>query len=412
MPEFLSREQLICTPNNKYLFGKFMIQQWVNARNALGLDSYTNLMPHIDDILNRVNGFTPLMNIYFTTSGRTISYAILWKCASDGIILNMHPAALKSKESPKQKTLLLQVKSYEEMVNCLEVMKDYHSPTPSGLKSTLQHETFTFVRDPFQRFIAGFTEAVFRTLNPVNQNKVPNFDPLGDLYRPKPPGRTLLEGNHSMGNKNAEKNHHITPLHTPHHHNMNHSSHSLSKPHSFNNLSEAELEARNIRLVNTSIVAKYLRHVFDYDNRLVLPGHFFPMSGVLFSFPIQNLGHLESFDEDWNRILTRLNGGQPIPYDYKFGMHKTSVNFPTDKGKSKTSANNSKDPNNARVSLLKLMKEDLRYTQAICHLILVDYICLPSYTMPVECQFLNQTREAAIAAVHAGQILKPYQSNT
>jgi len=135
-----------------------------------------------------------------------------------------------------------------------------------------------------------------------------------------------LQTNRSREYRLADKTHN---LHISQHHNTNRTSHSPTNP----KVSEAELEIKNIRLVNTTIVAKYLNHLFEYDNRLVLPGHFFPMSGVLFSFPIHNLGHLESFDQDWNRILTRLNGGETVPYDYKFGMHSTSVNFPSDKRK-------------------------------------------------------------------------------
>ena len=81
-----------------------------------------------------------------------------------------------------------------------------------------------------------------RTLNPVKQDAIPNFDPLGDLYRiplrpPPRERRTLLAAD-------------VAP--------------PISK---------------NIRLVNVSIVAKYLYHFFSLDNRLVLPGHFYPMAG-------------------------------------------------------------------------------------------------------------------------------------
>jgi hypothetical protein len=63
----------------------------------------------------------------------------------------------------------------------------------------------------------------------------------------------------------------------------------------------------------------------------------------------------------------------------------------------------SKDPNNARQSLLALFAAEPQYTRAVCHLILVDYICLPMYPLPPECQFLNATRAAAEAAVRAGR---------
>ena len=44
-----------------------------------------------------------------------------------------------------------------------------------------------------------------------------------------------------------------------------------------------------------------------------------------------------------------------------------------------------------------------RYKRAVCHLILVDYICLPMYKLPVECEFLNATREEAVSAMKEGR---------
>ena len=70
-----------------------------------------------------------------------------------------------------------------------------------------------------------FVESVMRTLNPVKQDSIPNFDPLGDLYRIplRPPPRDSRDRRTLLAASDA----------TP----------SISS---------------NIRLVNVSIVEKYL----------------------------------------------------------------------------------------------------------------------------------------------------------
>ena len=46
-----------------------------------------------------------------------------------------------------------------------------------------------------------------------------------------------------------------------------------------------------------------------------------------------------------------------------------------------------------------------RYTRAICHMLLIDYVCLPEYSLPVECQFLNQSRAVAFGALGKDKML-------
>ena len=93
------------------------------------------------------------------------------------------------------------------------------------------------------------------------------------------------------------------------------------------------------------------------------------------------------------------------------------------------------DPNNARVSLLQLLKENSRYgpicsfllgakfnqffvchlinryTRAVCHLLLVDYVCLPSYPLPPDCQFLNRSRATAMEALSKGVMIPAMRSS-
>eukprot|EP00597_Dinobryon_sp_UTEXLB2267_P005175 CAMPEP_0170077182 /NCGR_PEP_ID=MMETSP0019_2-20121128/14052_1 /TAXON_ID=98059 /ORGANISM="Dinobryon sp., Strain UTEXLB2267" /LENGTH=248 /DNA_ID=CAMNT_0010289361 /DNA_START=335 /DNA_END=1081 /DNA_ORIENTATION=+ len=204
-------------------------------------------------------------------------------------------------------------------------------------------EIFTFVRDPFDRFIAGFTEAVFCT------------------YRHE---RRYEEDKTTM------------------------------------------LKA------NISEVKAYLDSFLNFQVPLILMGHFYAMSGVFFRYHIQTIGYLENFQKDWENII-QPKYNITKPYDNTLGVHATSMHHPIFVAKNATRKNEGskeskapvsgknvdKDPNDARKLLLQLLNEDKRYKQAICHLILVDYICLPSYTLPLDCQFLNATRDNAMAAV-------------
>jgi len=106
------------------------------------------------------------------------------------------------------------------------------------------------------------------------------------------------------------------------------------------------------------------------------------MSGVMREFDVSLIGHLETFKMDWKRIEKAY---KIKDYNYldRLGSHVTSANHPVKPAK---------DPNQARMSFRVAMKEDPRYARAICHLIMLDYICLPEYNLPQECQYLNATR--------------------
>jgi hypothetical protein len=157
----------------------------------------------------------------------------------------------------------------------------------------------------------------------------------------------------------------------------------------------------------------------------------YPMAGALFEYNIGILGRLESFSSDWERLIMPTYGiGRP--YNEDFGRHPTSVFHPhdkkrnltellslfvdrrslaRDKGKKKDGKAvpaNGQYVDNARNVLIDLLHSHPEYMRAICHLILVDYVCLPDYPMPKSCGFLNRTREAVIRSVRKGLMILPY----
>eukprot|EP01036_Dinobryon_divergens_P035423 gene35423-45896_t len=136
--------------------------------------------------------------------------------------------------------------------------------------------------------------------------------------------------------------------------------------------------------------------------------HFFPLSGALFEFPLRAVGHLERFKEEWDTIIRPLYGITE-EYNLRHGYHPTSEIHPRNKkNKNTNSYSNSNDmsiptageSNNVRSVLRLLFAKELKYKKAICHLLLIDYVCLPEYPLPIDCQFLNDTMHRAREALH------------
>ena len=141
---------------------------------------------------------------------------------------------------------------------------------------------FTFVRDPYQRFIAGLVESIHRTLNPI--------------YSPNNPASFLLR----LGLKGVD----------------------AAKVDSLKDNSTGLLA------LDAFVVQQMLTKVLSLERAMVLPGHFFPMAGTLFNYNISLVGHLDTFAADWERIMSEVHGSVP-KYNYNLGLHPTSMSFPT-----------------------------------------------------------------------------------
>ena len=130
--------------------------------------------------------------------------------------------------------------------------------------------------------------------------------------------------------------------------------------------------------------------------------HLNRMSGAFFHFNIDIVGQLESFETDWNK---KIIGEYPILKNFKFdmksGRHRTSVNHPAFKNK-KQQASKLKDPQKTRFYYKELINTDKTVLRALCHMVLIDYVCFPQYKLPVECQDMEiniiQTRKLLVDA--------------
>jgi len=330
---------LICNPSNKAVLNDdfFLTRQWLNARAELGLKDYNHidfynghnkfnkmdeirhLKDYIDRFKHRIESFyselSPNGVAEYSCKNFTIPYARILKCSSEGILDHLQLFCTNITNSSKSKPRP-------------NFKRDYSSQSQLNKHfGQNSNSVFTFIRNPFEHFISGFSESVW-----------------------------------------------------------------------------VELKDGSMKTVNVSIVKGFFDELllFNYSRLWPLNGfkHLFPMSNIFFQVNISIVGHLESFENDWNNLIRpAYNISQP--YDKSFGQHATSVNHPfaeqekvKQEMKKKPISNpppKNSDPNNARTSLLELFQRDVRYKRMVCQLILVDYICFPMYSLPTECQHLNKT---------------------
>ena len=92
-------------------------------------------------------------------------------------------------------------------------------------------------------------------------------------------------------------------------------------------------------------------------------------------------------------------------YNSALGDHPTSEIHPNKKNNSdgKVFEDMAADPNHVRAILRELFAKEVKYKRAICHFLLIDYVCLPEYPLPEDCLFLNDTLHRAREALHRRQ---------
>lgn len=114
--------------------------------------------------------------------------------------------------------------------------------------------------------------------------------------------------------------------------------------------------------------------------------HFYRMSGTFFNFKVDIVGHLETFKDDWyNKVVPVYPVLKKfMPFNFNIGNHATAVNHPANKGKK-----NSLDPQLTRHFYKLLLQSEPNVVRAICHMVLMDFVCFPEYRLPAECEHLN-----------------------
>lgn len=127
--------------------------------------------------------------------------------------------------------------------------------------------------------------------------------------------------------------------------------------------------------VTTHMVANFLKSFLNFQYRgLKWIEHTFPMSGAFFQHNISFVGQLESFDDDWQILHSRYTLFET--FDKKLGVHPSS-----------------EDPNTAKAAIRSLLASEPQYLRALCQLMMVDYVCFPTYRLPRGCEHLERVRK-------------------
>lgn len=209
-------------------------------------------------IIQKFNTFNPGANLFYTSNGNVIPYAVMWKCVSDGIIKNLHRATVSNASFGSIRHQFIQ--SYDQFEFLLSSTRfQENGLTYESANQGKKFKLFTIVREPLDRFISGFTESIFRT------------------FKHK---KYFQSGSNST-----------------------------------------------LQTTNVSAIKEFINHFLAYKDPLLMMGHFFPMSGVLFQYPVHILGHVKSFQQDWEDIIKPAYN-ITIPFMDILGLHPTSVHHP------------------------------------------------------------------------------------
>lgn len=384
-----NNNSVVCNPSNKYLFGPFLLFHFSKARaefnmsdaldrgNHTDLDNF-NYKTAVEKILLRFYSFSNGVNVYFHSKYlRPIPYAKL-QFTEDNLateyIANIskvdfsHQAAQQRRNPSYQiaaKTQIqLELILSTMVVNEAEV--DKHGLTMrtlldspiSSVDQAVSVPVVTFVRDPLSRFLHGYEDSVNRLIAASITDK---------------------------------------------------------KPIEFN---EELLKFHLIELLNFNTPLSNM------------PASIYPLAGLFFEFQVGIVGQTEHFARDWQAVVAAFH--LPASARRLLNKNEDKDNKNSNKNNKNSNKNNNKnnnknsakstDSNNSsevvqhiqstgtkrvdnRRVLFELLEKNNHYLRAICHLILVDYVCLSAYSLPEGCQFLTQARDNAVAALSRNEFL-------
>ena len=131
--------------------------------------------------------------------------------------------------------------------------------------------------------------------------------------------------------------------------------------------------------IKADVLTTWILAVLDFKRPLKQIEHFFPMSGVFFTWePPSFVGTLDNFDEGWAAVRTLYNLPISVHFDSTYDGKRTT---------------GGRDPQNVRAAFDGL---DDRIVRAICRILLVDYVCFPEYQLPPKCESLEVERRKAM----------------
>lgn len=147
VPWCFCHEYNLCTPSRQKLVGKFLVQQWMNAQNEIATTTTVEALTFkaVDAILG-INSCNNGVRVYYTKKGRVLPYIALWKCASDGISLNLK--RLTYKTNSRYALLSYGLKNAEEADTAINAMLSLWNSSSPRARGSISFYCFNLLLRP------------------------------------------------------------------------------------------------------------------------------------------------------------------------------------------------------------------------------------------------------------------------
>lgn len=128
-----------CNPSNKSLFAKFLLRQWFSAKSELGISpdpSFVKLTSESQHVLTIINSFYHALMVFYTVRGDVIPFAMIWKCASEGIAHNLYPLTTYGKNTKERAQIYHEIDTgYNLATIIVAINSSQFAPIPRGGKA-------------------------------------------------------------------------------------------------------------------------------------------------------------------------------------------------------------------------------------------------------------------------------------
>ena len=118
-----------------------MLQQWLNAQMEVGLEESQLISDmsasDLEYLLININSFSAGVRVFYARNGRPITYAVMWKCASEGITQNLKALTLikPGSNAPQGGIFNYDIKIIRNVHVAMSNMKELASAAPTSIES-------------------------------------------------------------------------------------------------------------------------------------------------------------------------------------------------------------------------------------------------------------------------------------
>lgn len=283
---------------------------------------------------------------HIPTHDKTLTYYKLFKSGSQNVKGHLEEYVREIQNGGSGREVKMSILNTKQMS---KLIKDYNRkgfPSPDG------RYAFTFVRDPLERFISGYTEIEYLRRNANydvhNPHGVHLVESLGSKNRVKEFIKALLSSNASKKFLTNKEFYHLAPQ--------------------IGTLLAATLIESSVRLFPVHIFGEGWHSLSQEFNDTVLMDVYSEM---------QRNPHVSSKDP-----FNTTKAAKNLLLSFKFNPQNVAVNAANndDNDQTDTNSNSNPSPNSISKANLTPPPKDLphshKYTRAICRIYLTDYVCL------------------------------------